>query len=433
MKFEKELDSCIEVLSHGASVTLLSLPSIGRRNYIEYLDEGIKEEGTFLWLYLDINDMFRHSILDFYKALLMGLGDLYKEVMAEKGDFSSIEESLMSDDPFAVFTKCKAVLRQILDESKGKVIVIKIKELSKLSDLDTSFFNSLKGLRDIDSARVAFYAIDTPVLSRDILPKAGDLSAILQTKTVWLPLPGEEIFSESIAHGERIFNCKMSTSQKDMIRDMTGGHAGLSKYAVLYMNDHPDAKDPINEGILEMSQISTRIQKILGVFSPHELQALYDLATDVDRSTIDKETLERLTKYEMVDKEGITIKLVEKYLSTSGLSKYGLEREATVTKKDKEKGRIQVKNGSAYIDGEMLETALSSREFKILKYFVENPNVLISRELLSEVLWGKNIEKYSDWAIDQAISRLRSKLKDNGYQPKHIKTLKGRGFRYEIR
>ena len=40
----------------------------------------------------------------------------------------------------------------------------------------------------------------------------------------------------------------------------------------------------------------------------------------------------------------------------------------------------------------------------------------ISREELAEVVWGDEAdEKYSEWAIDKRISRLRKNLKDLGF------------------
>lgn len=60
---------------------------------------------------------------------------------------------------------------------------------------------------------------------------------------------------------------------------------------------------------------------------------------------------------------------------------------------------------------------------------LEAKNDIVSREEIASVLWDRqeSAQKYSDWAIDQAIHRLREKVLSSqlGYE---IKTVKGRGF-----
>ncbi|MFC1790807.1 helix-turn-helix domain-containing protein [Patescibacteria group bacterium] len=51
---------------------------------------------------------------------------------------------------------------------------------------------------------------------------------------------------------------------------------------------------------------------------------------------------------------------------------------------------------------------------------------------MGEVLWGEaSYEKYSDWAIDQLISKLRKKLKDLGLTD-FLKTIRGRGYKLTL-
>ncbi|MCA9374720.1 winged helix-turn-helix transcriptional regulator, partial [Candidatus Dojkabacteria bacterium] len=94
---------------------------------------------------------------------------------------------------------------------------------------------------------------------------------------------------------------------------------------------------------------------------------------------------------------------------------------------------VDISDGNVYVNGRQIEQDLSQRELHILKYFIRNANKVISREEIAQLIWGKlSADKYSDWAIDQSISRLRKKLGDNAYESAFIKTVKGRGFRYEV-
>lgn len=72
---------------------------------------------------------------------------------------------------------------------------------------------------------------------------------------------------------------------------------------------------------------------------------------------------------------------------------------------------------------------LSSREAQILKLIFDNPTVVVTRESIAEIMWGDGWnEQYSDWSIDQTISRIRKKLSKIGLPSSVIRTMKGRGF-----
>ena len=54
----------------------------------------------------------------------------------------------------------------------------------------------------------------------------------------------------------------------------------------------------------------------------------------------------------------------------------------------------------------------------------------LTRDSLGDIIWNKEVDdKFSEWAIDQHISRLRKKLKRLGIAIS-IKTLKGIGYIY---
>jgi hypothetical protein len=71
---------------------------------------------------------------------------------------------------------------------------------------------------------------------------------------------------------------------------------------------------------------------------------------------------------------------------------------------------------------------LTRKEHDIFEHLEKNPGNVFSREQVAQLIWGDTWEdKYSDWAIDQTMHRLREKLSQyhNSYS---IKTKKGEGF-----
>lgn len=78
------------------------------------------------------------------------------------------------------------------------------------------------------------------------------------------------------------------------------------------------------------------------------------------------------------------------------------------------------------------EIRLANREFELLKFLAENPNIVFSREQLMEKIWGY------DYAGDTStvmvhINRLREKIEDDPKKPKILETVWGAGYRLNSR
>ncbi|MBP3489772.1 MAG: response regulator transcription factor [Roseburia sp.] len=77
------------------------------------------------------------------------------------------------------------------------------------------------------------------------------------------------------------------------------------------------------------------------------------------------------------------------------------------------------------------EIKLPGREFELLLFLAENPNIVFSREQLFERIWGCNYE--SDAAtVSVHINRLREKLEENPRNPRMIETIWGVGYRLNL-
>ena len=72
---------------------------------------------------------------------------------------------------------------------------------------------------------------------------------------------------------------------------------------------------------------------------------------------------------------------------------------------------------------------LTAQEFKVLRFFVQNQDRVISREELLNEVWGyKNYP--STRTVDNHILRLRQKLERDPSHPHHFRTMHGAGYRF---
>lgn len=88
--------------------------------------------------------------------------------------------------------------------------------------------------------------------------------------------------------------------------------------------------------------------------------------------------------------------------------------------------RILVNNWKVYKGDRELH--LPNREFELLKFLAENPNIVFSKEQLFEKIWGY------DYVGDSAtvmvhINRIREKIEEDSKNPKILETVWGAGYR----
>jgi DNA-binding response OmpR family regulator len=72
---------------------------------------------------------------------------------------------------------------------------------------------------------------------------------------------------------------------------------------------------------------------------------------------------------------------------------------------------------------------LTNMEFKTLKFLIQNPRLVISRDQLLNEVWG--YENYPcTRTVDNHILRLRQKLERDPSQPTHFLTVHGAGYKF---
>ena len=89
---------------------------------------------------------------------------------------------------------------------------------------------------------------------------------------------------------------------------------------------------------------------------------------------------------------------------------------------------IKPRRGEVLLYDEQLH--LTKHEFNLLYYFMENPNVVLSREELIDQLYPNVDKTVLDRTIDAHIKKLRSKIEANPSTPTRIQTVRGMGYKF---
>lgn len=72
---------------------------------------------------------------------------------------------------------------------------------------------------------------------------------------------------------------------------------------------------------------------------------------------------------------------------------------------------------------------LTALEFKLLRYFLDNPGIVLSRDTLLSQVWGYNAYP-STRTVDNQILKLRQKLEVSPADPVHLLTIYGAGYKF---
>ena len=89
---------------------------------------------------------------------------------------------------------------------------------------------------------------------------------------------------------------------------------------------------------------------------------------------------------------------------------------------------ISINNSTKSVLTSSGNVSLSTREFDLLIYFIDNKNTAITRMQILDRIWGYEYEGDTR-VLDTTIKRLRHKLGDCG---KCIKTLRGTGYMFKV-
>lgn len=90
--------------------------------------------------------------------------------------------------------------------------------------------------------------------------------------------------------------------------------------------------------------------------------------------------------------------------------------------------KINLLKREVYKNNELLE--LTASEYKLLCFFIENANIVLSPEKILSKLWDCDENYIDSNTLTVYIRRLRTKIEDNPSQPKKIVTVRRMGYKW---
>jgi DNA-binding winged helix-turn-helix (wHTH) protein len=207
---------------------------------------------------------------------------------------------------------------------------------------------------------------------------------------------------------------KLSKEMENKIIEACGGYLWLISHIQRYIRDNPSCSF---EETYKDESLMIKLESIFSKFTAFEqelmLKAYDNLITDMDRQTHEYKYL-------------LEIKMLKEKNKKTSL---GIPLLSLIVEKEKSLRKIELKDDKIFVSGHEIDGFLTKNEKKLLTLLLSHQKKIVLRDTLARNLWGERWEdKYSDWAIDRLVYRLRKKMKQTGLNEKLLKTVKRKGF-----
>ncbi|NMB23049.1 MAG: response regulator transcription factor, partial [Corynebacterium sp.] len=91
--------------------------------------------------------------------------------------------------------------------------------------------------------------------------------------------------------------------------------------------------------------------------------------------------------------------------------------------------RMDVDSHTVTVDGKAVNMPL--KEFDLLEYLLRNAGRVLTRGQLIDRIWGADYVGDTK-TLDVHVKRLRSKIEEEPSRPRHLVTVRGLGYKYEL-
>jgi energy-coupling factor transporter ATP-binding protein EcfA2 len=312
----------------------------------------------------------------------------------------------------------------LLAEDSGRQVVLLMDEFdAPFVQLHSRVFLNLRALRDKHREQLVYVvATDHPLRGLRHDPEVDEFCELFahRTRTLCL-LPREETrwLLRQFAEEEGVVP---SSEDGDFIWQQAGGHPGLLRAAFRVMAQAMRPDDPFwrlqeyraVRGQLEDDPV-VRVEcaKLWDPLSAEEQRALILLergrAAKIPRS---------LVTQGIICEGAIFAELFEGFVRRQGL----------VHRPRREGVRVDVESGHVWVDGRLIPP-LSELEYRLLLLLYGRLGDICTKDQIAEAVWGTEyMEAVDDARIDKLVSRLRQKVETETADPRHVVTIRGRGY-----
>ena len=435
-----EIEKLLKFVKEGNSSQLVGLPGVGRSNLLGFLsyNRGIREKHLeenqkwFHFVLCNFSEVRKKPLLDAIKFIFLSLVESLRE--RKMSEFERVDkifsQSTTTADEMVLFNGLKQAIDFLSIEKELTVVFLFDRFEEYVPMITPEFFTNLRSLRNRAKYRFSVVFSLNRELEELIEPTLfADFHEFLADNIIYLPLLDKPGLDFRISYLEKVSGKKLGKEKVEEVIKLTGGHGKLTRLCLEATLPASISQlttyntDDLKSYLSEQKSIKGALYEIWSSLLPEEQKFLAGLNTsEVTEWAPQRWMLEKLGLVGLVKDNKVTIPLFEKFITTLLRQDFGRAQRLTFDPKTNE-----IKRGDI-----TLSESLTSSEFKLLKFLLENKDKVIQRDEIIQAVWkeDKTTAGVTDQAIDQLIFRLRKKIEKDPNNPMHLQTIKGRGIRF---
>lgn len=424
----EELQKITAYIKDGSSCQIVGIPGVSRSTLLGLLayNKGVRKrhlgeaQKQMHFVTIDFSEIRNKNLFDVMKYMFLNLTESLRErEMTEenKAVGDKFREHLQFHDELVLFQGFKEAIDYMALE-KGITTVFLFDRFEEYIPIVTSeFFSNLRILRNRAKYRFSVvFSVNRPL--EDLLEPAllADYYEFVAGHIIYLALADQATSDFRLSYIEKVTGKKLSPAILGQVVDLTGGLGKITKLSVEALLTQKEPPKDVAAFLLEQKPVFRAFHDIWLSLSPAEqadlLEGTFD-DTDVDAY---------LEHVGLIKEKKIQIPLFARFIEQEYKH---VSKAAQAIAYDQQTNTIR--------KGEVvLSDQLTSSEFRLLRYLLQNPERIVERDELIGVVWQdvKSTAGITDQAVDQLIFRVRRKIEEDPNAPAHLQTIKGRGFKF---
>jgi len=424
---KEEINKLITFIMSGNSCQLIGIPGVNRSTVLGLLvyNRGIREEhlGSHQtdqhFVLVDFSEIRTRPLADVMKYLFLNLTESLRERGMKEENLAVgniFREHLKFQDEFLLFQGFKEAVDYMALEKKIAIVFLFDRFEEYVPTVTAEFFANLRILRSRGKYLFSVvFSVNRPLEELLEPEMLADYYEFVAGRIVQMKLYDKPSSTFLLTHIEKLIHKKVPEQIVGQIIKLTGGHRLLTKLAFEAVLSSPKIPE-LQRFLLEQKTIKKALREIWQSLLPAEQADLLEGKFE------DREIIGYLELVGLLHKSYIQIPLFAEFIKEE-------YKDAAISlqKIVYDEHTNTIRRGTT-----VLSDQLTSAEFRLLRYLLQNEERIIERDELITAVWGdnKSTAGITDQAVDQLIFRLRRKIEEDANHSVHLQTVKGRGFKF---
>lgn len=428
-----EIDQLTKLILAGASASLIGISGSGKSNLFNHLLKIETRQRLFAdkadnILFVRINFHF----LDEQDVTLRNIFSLILEQIEIIAEQYAIDETILNQiganhralidaenqDTAKLRYHFNQAIHRLMRRSKRQLVFLFDQFETVFQQGKPRIFLALRGLRENYKYRVSFltFTRNTLPILADIDPAREEFYELLAPNWIGLKPYTKSEAAHMLNTVANRYQAELAKEVASSLYDLVGGHAGTLRAAYLAWS----------QGVVELEagsllaheNVLAELNKIWRSLSAPEQRVLHQIAHLQNTINLEQKQVRLLKLKGLITLDAhLAIPLLNLFLK-------GKQRpQVAPTHLDHATLRI-------LINGQPTEQ-LSIQEYRIVNHLMNNIGTLVERDDLVNAGWPDSMGGVSNETINQAISRIRQKIRAVDASYHKLVTIRGKGYRLD--